>query len=132
MLDSVLRVYGEQFDVDLFVKQYQDLVVSDSFKKGEKDMLGNPNPFSGFDVIVAESETAENCLQKIQQFLEVYQQALSFLNANGVSCVLDIDVTVGSADEMPAPLNLPSQLLGDIHNLNIAIEFSAYPHIEGL
>ena len=53
MLDSVLRVYAEDFDVDLFLNQYSDLVVADAFRKGEQDMLGNPNAFSGFDVIVA-------------------------------------------------------------------------------
>ncbi len=132
MLDMVLRVYGEQFDVDQFINQYQGLAISDSFRVGEHDMLGNPSEFSGFDVIVAESETKENCLQKIQQFLEVHQQALSFLKAKAVHCILDIDATVKATDDMPTSLNVSPQLMGELHNLNIAIEFSAYPHIEGV
>ena len=132
MLDVILRVYGEEFDMASFLSQHQNLIVADSFNKGEHDMFGNPNPFSGFDVIVAESETAENCIQRIQQFLEMKQQALNFLKANEVTCVLDIDVTIGSVDEMPTPLNLSPQLLGDLHQLNIAIEFSAYPHTKGV
>ncbi|NQZ54788.1 MAG: hypothetical protein HRT93_11130 [Piscirickettsiaceae bacterium] len=132
MLDMVLRVYGEQFDVEQFVNQYQDLLILDSFKKGEDDMLGNPSEFSGFDVMIAENETKGSCLQKIQQFLDVHQLALSFLKANAVNCVLDIDATVKVTDEMPTSVNLSPQLMGELHNLNIAIEFSAYPHIEGL
>jgi hypothetical protein len=131
MLDIVLRVYGERFDVDSFLAQYSDLVVADAFRKGEKDMLGNANEFSGFDVIAVENETKENCLQKVQQFLEVHKLPLTFLKANAVQCVLDIDATVKATDEMPTSLSLSPQLLGDLHHLNIAIEFSAYPEMTG-
>lgn len=132
MLDMVLRVYGGQFDVDQFINQYQGLVISDSFRLGEHDMLGNPSEFSGFDVIVAESETKENCLEKIQQFLKMHEQAFSFLKANAVNCILDIDATVKANDDMPTSLNVSAQLMGELYKLNIAIEFSAYPHIEGM
>jgi len=37
MLDSVLRVYGEDFDVDSFLAQYAEIVVADAFRKGEQD-----------------------------------------------------------------------------------------------
>lgn len=127
MLDTVLRVYSEQFDVNLFVNHYQNLVISDVFKKGEPDMFGNPNTYSGFDVIVAENESSEACIERIQQFLDIHQQAFSFLKANNVTCVLDLDVTVTTSDEMPTPLNLPAELLGTLNKLNIAIEFTAYP-----
>jgi len=132
MLDSVLRVYGEDFDVDSFLAQYAELEVAGAFRKGEQDMLGNPNEFSGFDVIVAENETKENCLQKVQQFLEVHELPLTFLKANTVQCVLDIDATVKATDEMPASLSLSPELLGGLHHLNIAIEFSAYPEMTGI
>lgn len=132
MLDIVLRAYGEQFDVSLFLDNYSDLIVSDSFKKGEHDMFGNPSDFSGFDVIVAENQTKEECLQQIQQFLGKHQQVLGFLKANTVNCVLDIDATVKATDEMPTSLNLSPALLGDLYRLNIAIEYSAYPHKDGV
>lgn len=132
MLDIVLRVYGEQFDVDLFFNQFHDWVASDTYKKGDPDLLGNPSDFSGFDVIIAENETQEICLQKIQHFLELYRQALDFLNANSVHCVLDIDATVKATDEMPTSLSLRPEILGELQDKNIAIEFSAYPHIAGL
>jgi hypothetical protein len=130
MLDIVLRAYGEQFDVDSFVNQYPDLAIADAFKQGEPDMLGHPCAFSGFDVIVAENETAESCLQNMQQFVEKYQQAFSDLKANKVHCVFDIDATVVAGEAMPPSLLLPPDLLGVLHKLNIAIEFTAYPHIE--
>ncbi len=131
MLDIVLRVYGEQFDVDAFVNQYPDLAVADSFKQGEPDMLGHPSPFSGFDVIVAENETEENCLQNMQQFVEKHQQAFNYLKAQDTHCVFDVDATVIAHEEMPTSLLLPPNLFGVLHKLNIAIEFTAYPHIEG-
>jgi len=132
MLDAVLRVYGEQFDVALFLEQFKGLAISDLFKKGESDMLGNPNEFSGFDVIVAENETGLVCIEKIQHLIVTQQQAFAFLKANGVNAVLDIDATVDPNNDMPESLSLPAQLLGELHALNIAIEFSAYPQVTGI
>ena len=68
MLDMVLRIYGEQFDVALFCNKYPEMAISNLFKKGELDILGNPTEFSGFDVILVENETAINGLQKTKQF----------------------------------------------------------------
>jgi len=132
MLDIILRVYGEAFDVGLFLNEYQSLVVTDSFNKGDLDMIGNPNAFSGFDVIVAENETEENCLQNMQQFVEKHQQAFSNLKAQNTHCVFDVDATVLADEEVPSSLLLPPGLLGALHKLNIAIEFTAYPHIKGV
>ena len=132
MLDAVLRVYGEEFEVDLFLKQFDGLAKSDLFNKGDPDMLGNPNEFSGFDLIVAESEAGPICIEKIQHLIAKQQPAFAFLKANGVNVVLDIDATVDPNNDMPESLSLSAQLLGELHTLNIAIEFSAYPQIAGV
>ena len=131
MLDMVLRIYGDQFDVALFCNKYPEMAISDLFKKGELDILGNPNEFSGFDVILSENETVINGLKKTKQFLDGQEQAFTFLKHNEVNCFLDLDVTVGRAGEMPAPLNLSAEFLGILHRYNISVEFSAYPSNEG-
>lgn len=131
-MDIVLRIYGEQFDVALFLKQFDGLAKSDLFNKGEPDMLGNPNEFSGFDLIVAENQAGPVCIEKIQDLIASQQLAFAFLKANGVNVVLDIDATVDPNNDMPESLSLPAQLLGELHALNIAIEFSAYPQIAGI
>ena len=127
----VLRIYGEQFDVALFCNKYPEMAISTLFKKGELDILGNSNEFSGFDVIISENETVMNGLQKTKQFLDLQEQAFTFLKNSGVNCFLDLDVTVGPVGEMPAPLNLSAEFLGVLHHYNISIEFSAYPSNEG-
>jgi hypothetical protein len=132
MLDAVVRVYGEEFDVALFLEQFDGLAMSDVFNKGEPDMLGNLNEFSGFDVIVAESETGHICIDKIQNLIATQQPAFAFLKANAVNVVLDIDATVDPNNELPESLSMPTQLLGELNTLNIAIEFSAYPEIAGI
>lgn len=132
MLDIVLRTYGESFDVDDFVSQYPAFTVDDVFRQGELDMLGHPNAFSGFDEIVAENETADAALVKLEALLQAQTQAFMFLKAEGVHCVLDIDVTVSTDDETPTSLMLPATLLGQLDSLNIAVEFTAYPKLEGL
>ena len=131
-MDIVLRIYGEQFDVAQFLNQYQGLAISDSFRKGEPDMLGNSNVFSGFDMIVAENETGPVCIEKIQYILDEHQLAFVFLKANGVNVVLDLDATVDPNNELPESLSLSAELLGELNTLNIAIEFSAYPEIAGI
>ena len=95
-------------------------------------MLGNPNEFSGFDLIVAENQAGPVCIEKIQDLIASQQLAFAFLKANGVNVVLDIDATVDPNNDMPESLSLPAQLLGELHALNIAIEFSAYPQIAGI
>ena len=132
MLDAVLRVYSEEFEVDLFFKQFDGLAKSDSFNKGEPDMLGNPNEFSGFDVIVAESQAGLVCIEKVQNLITSQQEAFAFLKANAVNVVLDIDATVDPNNELPESLSLSAELLGELNTLNIAIEFSAYPEIAGI
>tara|TARA_R110002111_G_C5682311_1_gene343894 strand:+ start:82 stop:480 length:399 start_codon:yes stop_codon:yes gene_type:complete len=132
MLDIVLRVYGEQFDVDQFLTQYPDFQASDLFKKGEPDMLGNPNEFSGFDVIVAESELGSVCIDKIKHLISAQQAAFVFLKTHAVNVVLDLDATVDPNDDMPKSLSLSAELLSALSALDIAIEFSAYPQIVGM
>ena len=131
MLDMVLRIYGEEFDVALFCNKYPEMAISNLFKKGELDILGNPTEFSGFDVILVENETVINGLQKTKQFFDVQEKAFTFLKHNEVNCFLDLDVTVGPAGEMPAPVNLSAEFLGILHHCNISVEFSAYPSNEG-
>ena len=55
MLDSVLRVFGKDFDVDAFLKQYPLSIPAEPYSKGEPDLLGNPNIDSGFDALVSEN-----------------------------------------------------------------------------
>lgn len=130
MLDAVLRVYGEEFDVAQFLSQHTELVSSDSFNKGELEMFGNLNEFSGFDVIVAEQYDAETCLRSLHQFLMQHKNTLIELRQDEFQSVLDLDVSVESDEQIPDSLALPVELLGALTALNIAIEFSAYPSIK--
>lgn len=130
MLDAVLRVYGEEFDVESFLAQHAALASSDSFNKGDLDMFGNPSEFSGFDVIVAERCDAETCLQSLHQFLLDHQDALTELKQDKVQCVLDLDVTVDGDEQMPDSFGLSVEFLAVLATLNIAVEFSAYPAMQ--
>lgn len=89
MFDAVLRVYGEQFDVAACLEQHSDLLISESYLKGELDMFGNPNSFSGFDVVVAENATAAECQQQVSQFLTQQTALLTDLQQDTVHCELD-------------------------------------------
>ncbi len=127
MFDAVLRVYGEQFDVATCLEQHSDLLISESYQKGELDMFGNPNSFSGFDVIVAENTTAAECQQQVRAFLTQHAAMLTGLQQDKVHCELDIDMTVSDDDQIPESLSLPIDLLAQLVRLDIGLELSAFP-----
>jgi hypothetical protein len=127
MLDAVLRIYGHNFDVDPFLENHPELESSGTFKKGELDMFGNPNEFSGCDVVVAEQRDAETCLYSLHQLLLDHQDTFIELKEKGMQSILDVDVTVEGDEQMPDSFVLPVEVLGALAALNIAVEFSAYP-----
>ncbi len=122
MLDSVLRVFGEEFDVDSFLNEYPIQAHTESFRKGEPDLLGNPNSESGFDALLSENENPAENLREIQKFIENHENTLSHLKKSGVNCIVDIGFTVGSSDQFTQSICVPPELLGIFHRFNISIE----------
>jgi hypothetical protein len=127
MLDSVLRVFGGEFDVESFLSKNALDIEVDSFIKGMPDLLGSPNLESGFDALISENTEPEQHLIEVQHFLEAHKAKWLNLKQQGVKCVLDIGCSLGIHDEFAQGLTLSSEFLGLCHELHISIEFSIYP-----
>ncbi len=127
MFDTVLRVFADDFDVESFLASVDLGVPSEAFKKGENDVLGNPNPDSGFDALVSENEDLVAHLDEIRVFLAKNVQPLTSLKAKQVTAILDMGFTVGADEQFTQSIKLPADLLGELHQLNISVEISAYP-----
>lgn len=127
MFDTVLRISAEDFDVDSFLASVDFGVPVEAFKKGENDILGNPNPDSGFDALISENEDLVAHLDDIRLFLEANTRALLILKQKQASAILDMGFTVGADEQFAQSLKLPVELLGTLHELNVSVEISAYP-----
>ncbi len=125
MLDSVLRVFGEEFEVESFLKAHALSVPVETYKKGEEDILGNANVESGFDAFISENIDITEQLKDVRLFLEVNAALLNVLKNIEVDCVIDIGCTVGEEQSSPS-IRIPADLLGLCHELNVAIEVSLY------
>ncbi len=127
MLDSVLRVFGSEFDVESFLKSNSLNIEVDSYIKGMPDLLGSPNLDSGFDALISENTDPEQHLVEVQRFLETHQSKWQELQQQGVNFVLDIGCSLGIHDEFAQGLTLSTEFLGLCHQLKMSIEFSIYP-----
>ncbi len=127
MIDSVLRVYGEEFDVDSFLVNNSLTIPFESYRKGDDDILGNPNMESGFDALLSENESVVDHLAEVRNFLSSNQSLFDQLQSKGAKCIIDLGFTVGGAGQLTQSIPLPVELLGICHQLQVAIEVSAYP-----
>ncbi len=128
MLDAVLRVLGDEFDVGAFLQKHPLSVQVQPFLKGEPDILGNPNSDSGFDAIVSETENPTDNLIEVHTFLTRNEPFFTELKSLDVSCVIDIGCGVDAANEFSPSVHLTTEMLGLCHMLNVSIEFSPYPN----
>lgn len=127
MLDSVLRVFGEDFDVKSFLQHNKLSVPVDSYNKGEPDILGSPNSDSGFDALLSENGNIVENLNELRLFLKNNSNIFSILKETGVSCIIDLCSSVASDDPLTQSIHLPVDFLGLCFELNISMELSSYP-----
>lgn len=127
MIDSVLRVFSDDFDVEQFLTQTSLSVPYQSYIKGQADLLGSPNLESGFDALISEAEDVADHIADIHQFINTNKALFIQLQQLKVSCVLDIGWTVAANDQFTQAVSLSTELLGLCHDCAISIEFSAYP-----
>lgn len=132
MLDSVLRVFGKDFDVDAFLKQYPLSIPAEPYSKGEPDLLGNPNIDSGFDALVSERIEPEENLAHVRVFLESSTEAFEALKAMGMTCIIDIGCTVDAQEQCAQSINIPVDIMALCCQLNVSIEFSAYSSVAAI
>ena len=127
MLDSVLRVFGEDFDVKSFLQHNKLTVPVDSYNIGEPDILGSPNSDSGFDALLSENGNIVEHLNELRLFLKNNSNIFSILKKTGASCIIDLSSSVASDDPFTQSIHLPVDFLGLCFELNISIEISNYP-----
>lgn len=126
MIDAVLRVFGEKFDVDVFLQKHPLSVQVEPFFKGSPDILGNPNNESGFDAILSEKQNPLENLKEIQDFLLNHQSMFDALNNQEVFCIIDIASGVSMDQETPQSILLMPEFLSLCSSLNVSIELSTY------
>lgn len=128
MIDSVLKVFGEKFDVESFLQNHPLSFDAEPYIKGEPDLLGSPNLESGFDALVSETATPDEHMKELCAFLQRNKALFLTLKELGATCVIDIGSVVYLDKQFTQSLHIPVDLLGLCYSLNVSIEFSPYPN----
>lgn len=127
MIDAVLRVFGEEFDVGAFLQKNPLSVQVEPFLKGEPDILGNPNSESGFDAILSEKQNTLENLKEIQDFLLNNKPIFNALKHQEAFCIIDIASGISAEQEASQSILLMPEFLRLCSSLNVSIELSTYP-----
>ncbi|WP_370980286.1 hypothetical protein [Agaribacterium sp. ZY112] len=134
MLDSVLRVYGESFDVEAFLAQHPIDAHLEAYNIGDTDILGGACEHSGFDALISETADAQSHQLELYAFLEKHKNSLLALKAEQAQCVLDIGLGLALIENNGTSANsnivLSSKLISLCNELGLSIEFSAYPQMD--
>ncbi len=130
MIDTVLRVFGGQYDVNALLAEFGQGLQAEAFIQGEPDLFGNPNIDSGFDALVSENPAPESNVNEIRLFLENHSPLFDFLKTAGATCIIDVAYSVASTDQDAPSLCLPIDVLGLCYQRNVAVELSVFPAIE--
>ncbi|MDF1587663.1 MAG: hypothetical protein P1P93_00660 [Gammaproteobacteria bacterium] len=127
MIDSVLNVFGENFDVESFLQNHPLPFDAEPYIKGEPDLFGSPNLESGFDALISETATPDQHIKELCAFLQRNEALFLTLKQLGATCVIDIGSAVDLNKQFTQSLHIPVDLLGLCYSLNVSIEFSPYP-----
>lgn len=126
MMDTVLKVFADNFDVVSFLEKNTLSFDIEPYIKGEPDLLGSPNLESGFDAIISENPDNLDHIADIAKFIDDYTSLFDQLSALGVTCVLDIGYGVNPNNQFTQSLQLPIELMALCVIHKLSIEFSPY------
>jgi hypothetical protein len=130
MIDTVLRVFGGQYDVNALLAEFCQGLQAESFIQGEPDLFGNPNVDSGFDVLVSENPAPESNVNDIRFFLKNNSILFGKLKVAGATCIIDVAYSVAGTDQDAPSLCLPVDVLGLCYERNVAVELTVFPAMD--
>ena len=122
----VIRVYGAEFDPDGFAKEHR-LAPEISWRAGQPDPVGRLHDHSGFNLTVADEPSVAQSVAKLRHWVQDNKLALQTLESWGGTAVLDVALTVGTADESTSSVAFSESDLVLFVESNLALCVSAYP-----
>jgi len=119
----VLRVSGEQFDVDEFMRD-SNLSPYQIFHKGERRFPESSRNKTCWDDLPGQSDDA---LSFLRRFPDELERLVGFPNVEDVRLDFPYELRIGRLGIVGQCDYLPSTLLREAGNLGIGIELSLYP-----
>jgi|SRR5665213_3166269 len=123
---GVIRVSGIEFNPEDFAKRYR-LEPDISWRAGEPDPVGRVRSHSGFNLTIANEPSVAQLIATIRLWVQSKQLALQALESLGGAAVLDVGVTVGTADQFTSSVEFPASDLSLFAESKLALCLSAYP-----
>lgn len=122
--DVVLRLYGEQLDVDACLAWLPAGKVAQVWRKGEI-RRGKPSDSSGCNVVLAEGMTRESVVQDAARAFSELAEPISELVRSGAEALVDFGLYVEIGGE-PFPLSLPPEVMALFARAAVTIEMQAH------
>lgn len=123
--DVVLRLYGEQLDVDACLTWLPASKVAQAWRKGES-RRGKRSETSGCNVVLAEGMARESVVQGAARAFSELAEPISELVRSGAEALADFGLYVEIGGE-PFPLSLPPEVMALFARAGVIIGVSAYP-----
>ena len=123
---AVIRVAGVQFDTAKYTRQYgftPDVV----WRAGKADHVGRVHADSGFNLTIADANSAEMLVQQIRSWFQENKSALLALNEFKGAAVIDVGLAVGTSAEFTASVRFAGSDLRFLAETGVELSVSAYP-----
>lgn len=123
---ATLRVCGETDELEALQKCL-GLVVDGSWTKGEPRRRGGCHADSGFNAIIADTDSPASLERIIQEFSKRCSEQKALVSSLKLQIELAIGVGVGSDKQFIGAIELSSEVLLPLAQLGITVSFAGYP-----
>ncbi|XXF77592.1 hypothetical protein P2318_31750 [Myxococcaceae bacterium GXIMD 01537] len=128
MIDVVLRVSGEEFDVEGFLERFPEVKPSATWRKGQRRFRTRPpSEDSGFNLPVGEGGSWDASWRSTQRTLEPLREVVKAAVASGAAASLDIGCLVGAPDAYAPQVSLELADMEFLVKLGVSVVLTAYP-----
>ena len=126
---AVVRIAGAQFDPAEYARQY-GFTPDIMWRSGEPDLMGRIHRESGFNLTIADADSANQLVRQVHDWVETHRSALQALSVSGGTAVIDVGLTVGTPTQFIAGVVFGRSDLKLLAEAGVELSVSAYPSSE--
>lgn len=122
---AVLRVWGPMLDVDGGLRAFSHKNVQQVWRVGEVDRRGRVQSSSGFTILLCESESEQQIVERAANELAALAISVAEMTSSGARAQVDFALFVPSSE--PRSITFESAVLQAMAQVGVSIVVSAYP-----
>ena len=123
---AVLRVSGEDFNVDAFLREHPRIVPDVVWHVGDQQIIRGPCATSGFNTMLAESTTIEQAVKDLRDSVAHLRPCAEDLTAAGATSIVDFGMTISLGEEVMTSAHFDPIVLGLLASMRVGLSVSVY------